>query len=354
MIKNISKTEQLKNMLLEDIRNGTYRPGDPLPSIRDLVARYEVSKHTVTQALSNLHELNIIEIAHGKPTRLRGNPFKRQIELIYVGQGDVATQTFWREIYQGIADAIRENPLFSIRQSSFRATYQGALSTILDPAQSCGALLLGISNPEAYEELKKFGIPLISVHDFNLDSQVPYVTSDFTATARESAEKFRQSGCRKVALFHFSRKSSKGFYGQQGVDKIKFETFRNALIEAGVTSSEFITQEADDNRNAYCQLKELVRSGRKPDGIVLTSDTMALGVYRAAYELGIRIPTECPVLGIDDLEDDSFMIPSLSSIDLHRKELGYRACQMLINFNEKHIPMTNILLPAELKMRESF
>lgn len=46
-------------------------------------------------------------------------------------------------------------------------------------------------------------------------------------------------------------------------------------------------------------LRLLTQSVNRPTGIVAVSDEVAIGVMTAAYELGIRIPDELSVIGID-------------------------------------------------------
>ena len=65
-----SKTDQLKRRIQDAIRDGEFPPGSTLPSVKQLCTRYGVSKHTVSQALSNLNELRIIEVSHGRKTRV--------------------------------------------------------------------------------------------------------------------------------------------------------------------------------------------------------------------------------------------------------------------------------------------
>ena len=92
-----SKTDRLKRHIQDAIRNGEFPPGSILPSVKQLCARYGVSKHTVSQALSNLNEQRIIEVSHGRKTRVL-MPEKR-IRLVHCGHGGPDFSTFWQPFF---------------------------------------------------------------------------------------------------------------------------------------------------------------------------------------------------------------------------------------------------------------
>ena len=59
---------QLKNILVKQINEGVLKPGDKLPSERELCEKYNVSRITVRQALGALENGGLIDRSHGKGT----------------------------------------------------------------------------------------------------------------------------------------------------------------------------------------------------------------------------------------------------------------------------------------------
>jgi DNA-binding GntR family transcriptional regulator len=57
---------QLEYLLRREIENGSYRPGDTLPSEGEICARYEVSRSVVRQTLTNLTHAGIIRTERGR------------------------------------------------------------------------------------------------------------------------------------------------------------------------------------------------------------------------------------------------------------------------------------------------
>ena len=56
--------------LIDDIKNGVYKPGDTLPGENQLVKRFNVSRNTLRQAIFLLNEDGYVSISQGKGTKI--------------------------------------------------------------------------------------------------------------------------------------------------------------------------------------------------------------------------------------------------------------------------------------------
>jgi GntR family transcriptional regulator len=65
---------QVAAAIRQAIATGEYPPGSPLPSEAQLIARYEVSRPTVRNAVSALRAEGLIEVIHGKGSFVRSAP----------------------------------------------------------------------------------------------------------------------------------------------------------------------------------------------------------------------------------------------------------------------------------------
>jgi DNA-binding LacI/PurR family transcriptional regulator len=61
------------------------------------------------------------------------------------------------------------------------------------------------------------------------------------------------------------------------------------------------------------------------------NDQMALGVLRALYELGRRIPADISVVGFDDIPEAAFFTPPLTTVRQNFNEIGRRALLTLLD-----------------------
>jgi GntR family transcriptional regulator len=60
--------QQIKALLLEELRSGAWRPGEAIPSEMDLASRYKVSQGTVRKAIDELAAENLVYRRQGKGT----------------------------------------------------------------------------------------------------------------------------------------------------------------------------------------------------------------------------------------------------------------------------------------------
>ncbi|MGR8947875.1 MAG: GntR family transcriptional regulator [Gammaproteobacteria bacterium] len=72
--ENIPKYTVVADKLVCAIRDGTYRPGDLLPSESELTRRFDVSRHTIRSALRSLYEKGLIVSQRGRGSIVQAAP----------------------------------------------------------------------------------------------------------------------------------------------------------------------------------------------------------------------------------------------------------------------------------------
>ena len=60
--------KQIERQLLRDIAQGMFKPGEKLPTEKELAARFEVNRHTVRSAIAALTEANVTRVEQGRGT----------------------------------------------------------------------------------------------------------------------------------------------------------------------------------------------------------------------------------------------------------------------------------------------
>lgn len=74
----------------------------------------------------------------------------------------------------------------------------------------------------------------------------------------------------------------------------------------------------------------MLREKRRPSAIACVNDSTALGVYRAAADLGLAISGDLSVVGFDDIDAASLITPSLTTVRVPVDQLGRRAVRELL------------------------
>lgn len=80
------------------------------------------------------------------------------------------------------------------------------------------------------------------------------------------------------------------------------------------------------------------------------NDHLARAVLFAAAQLGIDVPNQLSVLGIDNDQACNTFDPPLSSIDVPIHEIGKRAVKNLISMMQGGAPLQEILIPSALEV----
>jgi DNA-binding FadR family transcriptional regulator len=70
-VKRLKLAEQLASSIRSAIIQGTYGPGDTLPSERDLAGQFEVNRSSVREAILRLEAWGLVEVKQGGGTRVR-------------------------------------------------------------------------------------------------------------------------------------------------------------------------------------------------------------------------------------------------------------------------------------------
>jgi LacI family transcriptional regulator len=100
---------------------------------------------------------------------------------------------------------------------------------------------------------------------------------------------------------------------------------------------------------------DLLKLNPRPTALVAVNDVMALGVYQAAYELGLNVPRDVAVAGFDDIPLSRLVRPSLTTVRQPQEKIA-ADCVALIEqcFDSGTLPKSSSLsYETELIVRES-
>lgn len=97
--------------------------------------------------------------------------------------------------------------------------------------------------------------------------------------------------------------------------RARVDGYRSALAEAELPFDPELVRYGDFTHPlAHQHALELLALPDRPTAIFAYSDHQALGTYRAAAELGLRIPADVSVVGFDDLPFADWVTPRLTTI----------------------------------------
>ncbi|STY62921.1 HTH-type transcriptional repressor PurR [Mannheimia haemolytica] len=116
------------------------------------------------------------------------------------------------------------------------------------------------------------------------------------------------------------------------IARTRFEGFKKALSEAGLSIREEWIQEGDfEPEGGYECMNNLLKSSEKlPTAVFCFNDSMALGAISAITEKGLNVPQDISVIGYDNVHSSRFYAPPLTTIHQSKSRLGSAALELLL------------------------
>ncbi|MDP2883992.1 MAG: LacI family DNA-binding transcriptional regulator [Ignavibacteria bacterium] len=107
--------------------------------------------------------------------------------------------------------------------------------------------------------------------------------------------------------------------------------------------------------NGYRAAKGILApAARRPSAIFAANDAMALGCMKYCKDVGISVPDSVAIVGFDNIEAGLLVQPRLTTVNVHREEMGAMAVRHLVEMmRDKNDVMVKTTTPVELVIRES-
>ncbi|MEV6168799.1 LacI family DNA-binding transcriptional regulator [Streptomyces sp. NPDC051954] len=115
--------------------------------------------------------------------------------------------------------------------------------------------------------------------------------------------------------------------------------YRSALASAGLRQRpEYVRHAGFDETVARVRMLELLDLPEPPTAVFVCSDRMALGVYEALSEHGLKVPHDMSVVGFDDLPESRWVAPALTTVRQPLSEMAATALRLLARMMDGHRP----------------
>jgi LacI family transcriptional regulator len=178
-------------------------------------------------------------------------------------------------------------------------------------------------NPQIFDRIKKLNIPLVFFDRRFEGLNFPSISFDDRNGAIVALEKIIEAGYTKIA--HVAG------YANVSIGKERCQGFKQALNNKSVEiKSDWIIEGGFEIADGYNAFMKLYRSNNLPEIIFAVNDRSALGVYRGAKEVGVRIPEDIGIAAFGFNEIAQTFTPPLSIINQNPRKIGLAAANMLI------------------------
>ena len=197
----------------------------------------------------------------------------------------------------------------------------------------------------ALRTLSGRGIPVVGIDRLLQGEEVDHVIVGNYEAGQMAARYLYSMGHRTVSCLQgptpvrLSRERFEGFrdfYQSKGleVDSVVGEDFG---YETGITA-----------------VRSLLEHCREFTGLWAESDHLAIGAMHDLKRLGVQIPQQISLMGMDDIKTSRMIFPSLTTIQQPYKELCEKAVELLIDrIADPRLPVRKFVLSPSLVIRDT-
>jgi LacI family transcriptional regulator len=206
------------------------------------------------------------------------------------------------------------------------------------------------NDTEIFHWIKSKGIPLIFIDrqpDPPLKGFSSVLTDDRGGTC-QAVEHAIQIGHRRL-----------GFLGGDphiNIGRNRLRGFEDALKRHGIpVNRKWVIQGGFSSTDGFNALMQLHQAGQVPEFVFAVTYPVALGVYEAAENIGLRIPGDIDVMCFGDSNEARFITPPLSCVSQPAHELGVKAVEMILQDigERKEYGVRHLVLPTGLVLRKT-
>jgi len=204
-------------------------------------------------------------------------------------------------------------------------------------------IIMGSHTLETSDYLNK-DLPIVAI-DRNFENNIPFITSDNYNGGKLATNLLVDRGCKKLA--HIS-----GPLELNTPANKRYQAFMDVVFERKVPY--VIKQAKLDIFESYEKMAyKLFEEYPDIDGVFASSDMIAASIIHVANEIGKEIPKDLKIVGYDDINLASLIVPPLTTIKQPIKEIGQLAVSILIDKIENKETALENVLPISLVERKT-
>lgn len=335
----VVKYLEIYRRIKEQIISGDYPVGSRLPTEKELSEKYEVSVHTVRQAMALFNSEGVIRKIAGSGTFVQDLPGRTNGQRIQAKNIGVIVWEQTRHMFPKVLRAVEEE-VFAHgyhniacntgrdprreREIIERLVDQGVRGFIISPISWEEDCL------ESYRSILDRRIPLVMINRQSRGVRATSILVNNEVVGYMATRRLLEMGHRRIGLL-----TSSLMWPELTANRTA--GYRRALDEFGVASDEslIVYDDTDGSVKGINGALELLSRPDRVSGVFCVNDEHALGLFKAACQLNISIPEELSVVGFDKCLEVHSQLPfQLDTFDYPAGQVGACAARELLSLIE--------------------
>lgn len=303
--------------------------------LEDLAKKLQVSKVTISKALRNHPDISPLTTAKVKelaeklgyiPNFMAKNLSARKSNIIGLVIPKIA-HMFFASVIESVYDTAFKNnyeTVITVSQEIAEREKRHILSLL---SMRVDGLIISITQEtkdiSIFERVMNQNVPIVFIDRVPDLKDVSSITADDKGGAYNATEYAIKKGYRKIAHI--------GGYSHINIGKKRQDGFFEAMKFYNIpVNTDWVIEGGFGEEDGYNGFKKIYKKGNHPDYIFAVTYPVALGIYEAANEEGIRIPEDIEVTCFGN-NTFKYMVPSVFNfVDQPTVELGKEAVNLII------------------------
>ena len=193
-------------------------------------------------------------------------------------------------------------------------------------------------------------VPTVLIGEQISSSSYTSIAIDNVEAAREITAHLIATGRRRIATVGAYRSDA------YRSSRLRLQGFREALSSTGLEIGPEMLLYTDRFGTAagHDAVSQALASGIRFDALVCFADVIAFGAMRALADAGLRVPDDVAIVSIDDVQESTYSVPSLTSISPDKQAIADQAVNTLADaISSGHMEPQSIEIGHRLVVRES-
>lgn len=257
---------------------------------------------------------------------------------------------YYSRILTGIGD-LAHNSGYSVLicNTNGEAANERHFLHLLDTHRADGAIFLACHG--RHDWLRRYAetYPLVQCCEYVPELANPSVSIDNYAAAVETVNYLISLGHRRIAMLSADNEFIS--------TSLRYKGYADALQQSGIPFDPELVFMADGDysyTSGRREAEKLLHLENRPTAVFCVSDILALSVISRAGEMGLEVPRQLSVTGIDDVDYTTMFHPHLTTVSQPCYEMGQESLKLLLHMlRGGTAPKNRIFLPHRLTLRES-
>lgn len=249
---------------------------------------------------------------------------------------------FWGVIFDSISQKLDENGLTIV---TLTQVSKDSLAKLLNPEMILGVISVGMVSTQMLLEVQSMKLPLVMIDHIDPAVHCDGIFVDNYFMMKQLVIKLIGRG---YHTFQFVGKADYSFSFAE-----RWRAFQDSLDEykiAHVQNMQLMRSEVLDEYDSVMAIPD----EELPQVFVCANDSVALRVYDALKQRGLRIPEDCAVTGFDNTVFTERVEPGLTSVHVPKEVMGERAVEtLLFRARNREQCYSKLMLMGEVIVRES-